>query len=75
MLNRIAKWWCKTRGYHKWLGVEQSEFVLTLDICSTCLEKKILIPWGMCLDGTHPISDHYTLDGLVVRTTDCLGPK
>jgi len=43
----MMRWWCRRRGYHKWLmGGPAGEFIPTPDICLTCRERTSWEPYG-----------------------------
>lgn len=72
------KFWkskCERRGHHWFPNIGQREFTTTTDFCLRCDAKRTVLPWGMCLDGTHELSMHYDVEGNAVVVEGCPGPR
>lgn len=61
---------------HDWFpDLPGSEFIVTSSICLGCKARKVILPWGLCLNGGHPLDEHYNDDGDQVPHPNCPGPQ
>lgn len=73
-MGAIARWRCRRKGHDWFLNHRQSEFIVLVDLCLRCREKRFTMPYGECLNG-HPLADHWDPETGAQRfVPTCAGP-